>query len=59
MPPSPQQNLERWQKTKARFEAGETLTDDELFFFENYPTTAEYKAQVFAAKCPKVVAGAM
>ena len=59
MPPSPQQNLERWQKTKARFEAGEALTDDELFFFENYPTTAEYKAQVFAAKCPKVIAGAM
>lgn len=59
MPPSPQQNLERWQKTKVRFEAGEALTDDELFFFENYPTTAEYKAQVFAAKCPKVIAGAM
>ncbi len=59
MPASPQQNLERWQKTKARFEAGEALTDNELFFFENYPTTAEYKAQVFAAKCPKVIAGAM
>lgn len=56
--PSPQQNFERWKSLKSRFDDGELLNDDELFFVENYPSTGEYKAQVFAAKCPKVLAGA-
>lgn len=56
--PSPQQNFERWKSLKSRFDDGEILNDDELFFVENYPSTGEYKAQVFAAKCPKVLAGA-
>lgn len=57
--PSPQQNFERWKSLKSRFDEGEALNDDELFFLENYPSTGEYKAQVFAAKCPKVLAGAI
>lgn len=57
--PSPQQNFERWKSLKSRFDEGEALNDDELFFVENYPSTGEYKAQVFAAKCPKVLAGAI
>ena len=57
--PSPQQNFERWKSLKSRLDEGKLLNDDELFFVENYPSTGEYKAQVFAAKCPKVLAGAI
>ncbi len=57
--PSPQQNFERWKSLKSRFDDGEILNDDELFFLDNYPSTGEYKGQVFAEKCPKVLAGAI
>lgn len=57
--PSPQQNFERWKSLKSRFDEGEALNDDELFFLDNYPSTGEYKGQVFAEKCPKVLAGAI
>ncbi|MBR1778394.1 MAG: transposase [Alphaproteobacteria bacterium] len=57
--PTPQQNFKRWEELKARFDAGDALDENESFFVETYPTTAEYKAQVFAAKCPKVLAGAI
>lgn len=57
--PSPQQNFERWKSLKSRFDKGEALNDDELFFLDNYPSTGEYKGQVFAEKCPKVLAGAI